>query len=239
MDEIINESIRSSEINPNDEDDLKCGPTTTLKDGSCIILDVLIDMVKSYNEDNPTKEIRLHDKLETLNPKKYKRYLVKELGYKLSSVCNTQRCWMKQKFITKMKKELKDKLKHSSFRPSGPQGQFTWLNTFNINQVIEQYEEKYRDFKFMGAVPIDFDDLPQLGIKDMNLGKMSGGGKSKLGFVFNLDEHYKGGSHWVSMFTDLNKGQLYFSDSYGIKPEKRIRKLFPNTTYVKIKKVVK
>ena len=37
-----------------------------------------------------------------------------------------------------------------------------------------------------------------------------------------MDEHYKGGSHWVSLFSDLEKGQVYFSDSYGRKPEKRI-----------------
>ena len=36
-----------------------------------------------------------------------------------------------------MKKELKYTLKKNTFRPPGPQGSFTWLNTFNINNVVE------------------------------------------------------------------------------------------------------
>ena len=32
------------------------------------------------------------------------------------------------------------------------------------------------------------------------------------------------GSHWVALFCDLDKNQIYF-DSYGIRPEKRIRNL--------------
>ena len=45
------------------------------------------------------------------------------------------------------------------------------------------------------------------------------------GFVFNLDEHWKSGSHWVALYSDLSKGQIYFFDSYGKRPEKRIRSL--------------
>jgi Ulp1 family protease len=56
----------------------------------------------------------------------------------------------------------------------------------------------------------------------MNFNELRKEGKNKLGVIFNLDEHYKGGSHWVSLFSDLEKGQVYFSDSYGRKPEKRI-----------------
>ena len=99
---------------------------------------------------------------------------------------------------------------------------------------MAQYEEKYDDFKFFGAVPIDFDDLPYLGIKDINFsdlynGKynLKGGSKKikKIGFVFNLDEHWQSGSHWVALYSDLEKNQIYFFDSYGLKPERRIKKL--------------
>jgi hypothetical protein len=41
--------------------------------------------------------------------------------------------------------------------------------------------------------------------------------------VINLDEHYKGGSHWVALYTDLKKNQIYYFDSVGSKPVKRIR----------------
>ena len=49
--------------------------------------------------------------------------------------------------------------------------------------------------------------------------------KKKIGYVFNLDEHWKSGSHWVAMYGDLDKNQLYFFDSYGKKPDKRVRTL--------------
>ena len=45
----------------------------------------------------------------------------------------------------------------------------------------------------------------------------------KIGIVPNLDEHWKGGSHWVSLFINLETGQIYFFDSYGYRPDKRIR----------------
>ena len=32
-----------------------------------------------------------------------------------------------------------------------------WLSTSNIEKVCNQFEDKYNDFMFLGAVPIDFD----------------------------------------------------------------------------------
>ena len=93
-----------------------------------------------------------------------KKHLLKELTSKLENICNDQICWLKQDFI----KSLKDKDILETFRPKGPEGKFEWLSTTHINKVMEQYEKKYNDFKFYGAVPIDFDDLPSLELKDIN-----------------------------------------------------------------------
>ena len=41
---------------------------------------------------------------------------------------------------------------------------------------------------------------------------------------FNFDEHWKSGSHWVGMYVNLIKNEIYYFDSYGKRPEKRIRK---------------
>ena len=226
---IIEDSINSDEINPKSERDMKCAPSNDFKDGSCIPLEVMVNMAEAYNQDFKDSSIILHSKLESLNPEKYKRYLVKEFGNRLANVCDTQRCWVKQKFTRNMKKELKKYANKHIFRPSGPEGKFEWLNTYNINDVMGQYEKKYDDFKFLGAVPIDFDDLPQLGLKDMDFNKLKTKGINKIGIVFNLDEHYKSGSHWVAMFGDLKDGKIFFSDSYGVEPEKRIRKLMRKT----------
>ena len=97
--------------------------------------------------------------------KKEKKYLVLELTDRLKDVCDDQICWLKQDFI----KEMNDlDAQEQTFRPEGPQGHFTWLNTTNIDQIMSQYEEKYKDFKFFGAIPIDFDEIPQYGIRKLN-----------------------------------------------------------------------
>ena len=208
-----------------DEKDKVCAPGNSFLNGSCIPVDLLVEMASSYNRNNSNK-IKLKKNLDTLNPKKYKKYLVKKFQKRLNNVCKDQKCWIKQNFVSDMKKELKHYLKKLTFRPSGPNGQFTWLNTLNVNNVMHQYENKYEDFKFYGAVPIDFDDLPELKIKNIDFRKLQKEEKiNRLGFVFNLDESWKSGSHWVALHSDLKKGQVYFFDSYGMRPEKRIRSL--------------
>ena len=93
-----------------------------------------------------------------------------------------------------------------------------------------QYENKYKDFKFFGAVPLDFDDLPQLNIKNIDFGDLEKQGKHKIGVIFNLDKHDQPGSHWVSLYADLAKNQVYFSDSYDIAPPVEITKLMRRIT---------
>ncbi len=229
----------SSEVKPIDDKDKRCAPSKKFENGSCIPLSLLIRMANAYNKVHDNK-IKLHSNVETLNPSKYKIYLVNSFNERLSKVCNDQKCWLEQGFIDEMKESFKTELKTNTLRPTGPEGKFTWLNTININDVMEQYENTYPDFKFLGAVPIDFDDLPPLGIKDIDLKKLETDGKKKIGIIYNLDEHYKSGSHWVASFTDLDKGQVYYFDSYGLAPEKRIRALLRRfSRYINDKKGVK
>jgi len=113
----------------------------------------------------------------------------------------------------------------NTFRPKITQGRFDWLNTTNIAEVMEQYEHVYKDFKFMGAVPMDFDKLPYLNIRNMNCNQFKKDGIKRLGFIFNLDESWQKGSHWVAMFADIDKSEIYYFDSYGTKPTKQINEL--------------
>lgn len=208
-----------------------CAPSKKFLEKSCITLETIINMAEAYNiwsqKHKLNGEIQLSKgNMEMLKPNEYKKYLLNELSRRLDDICDDQICWTKQEFVKYMKKELHHELTHKTFRPIGPQGKFTWLNTVNINEVMKQYEDLYNDFKFLGAVPVDFDELPSLGICDLNFDELIKKGKTKLGIVFNLDEHYKSGSHWVAGFCDLLNHKLYYYDSYGIYPEARIRKLF-------------
>ena len=122
-------------------------------------------------------------------------------------MCDDQTCWLRQDFVKKINSE---EIHKNTFRPIGPKGKYEWLSTTNINDVVEQYMKLHKDFIFLGAVPIDFDELPILGLSDLNFKELQKGGKDKIGIVFNLDEHYKSGSHWVALYADLNKNQVYF-----------------------------
>lgn len=193
------------------EPDMKCAPSKKYTDGSCFTFDSLKKIAESYNQRNNKKiDINLT-----------KEKLVEELKTKLSDKCSDQTCWLRLDFVKQLDNE---DIEENTFRPKGPSKKYEWLSTTHINDVIEQYQEIHKNFLFLGAVPYDFDDLPILGISDLKFDELEKQGKTKIGIVFNLDEHYKEGSHWVALFTDLDKNQIYFFDSLGRKPMKRIRK---------------
>lgn len=190
----------------------KCAPGKNFKEGSCYTLEDLISISKSYNS------IHKNDKI---NIKRDKKYLLKQLLKKMDNKydCNDdQTCWIN----TKVVKNINDAdISKYTFRPKGPKKQYEWLSTTNINNVMGQYEKKYNNFKFFGAVPYDFEELPGLDVYNLNLDTFN---KEKIGMVINLDEHHESGSHWVSLYADLNKNQIYFFDSFANKPGGRIKK---------------
>ena len=195
---------------------IRCAPNKNYDNGTCFTLDNLKKMSSAYNNSS-------NGKINPIKINNNKQFLVSELNNRFSNCNNDQLCWLKQSTISRIDD---DDLHFNTFLPQGPQGQFDWLSTTNINEVMFQYESKNSDFKFLGAVPIDFDDLPILGIKDLDFSKMKETGINKVGIVFNLDEHYKSGSHWVASFIDFEKNNVYFFDSYASKPNNRVIKLF-------------
>jgi hypothetical protein len=218
-------SVNTSDVEPSNNLDRKCAPGILFESGSCIKLHILIEMATAYNNSVPEGKIKLYSDIETLNPKKYKKYLLKEIKNKTGDKCTSQFCWTQQKFIDQMNISVQLELKKFTFRPNGPQGKFEWLNTFNIDDSMSQTEAIHKDFKYLGTVPMDFNDFTRYGIKDINYSKLVDEGKTKIGVVFNLDDHDQPGSHWVSMYSDLIKGGVYYFDSYGLRPEKRVRNL--------------
>lgn len=109
-----------------------------------------------------------------------------------------------------------------------------WLDSNNIEQVLKQYEEAFPEFEFMGPFPIDFaapDPYQTNGgpkrclireICDLKLKDAFREGTQKVGIVYNLDPHFKDGSHWVATFIDIPKHRCYYFDSYGMAPPKQI-----------------
>ena len=229
----ININVKIEDVEPIEEDNKRCGPHLTFHNGSCIDLDLLKEMAISYNtwaNENNKKKIKVDDFVEKQYPDEYKRYLLLEF---IKRFGNNQKKWINEKFVNNMSENSMEDLKNHVFRPDGPQERFEWLSTIDINRALEQYEKKYEDFKFFGAVPIDFEELDYLPFKDADFKELFGD-KKRFGMIFNLDKHNEPGSHWVSLYFDITKGHIYFSDSYGSVPAEQI------TSFInKIKKFLK
>jgi len=214
--------IDVEDIKPKDISATKCAPHLEFENGSCIPLELLIEMAKAYNkfhESNKSKQIKLNSKLDTLYPDDYKKYLLLEFKTRFDG---DQKDWINSKYLELMSEEYKDHLENKVFRPDGPQGRFDWLSTIDINQVLYQYEEKYPDFKFLGAVPIDFMELDYLPFKKLSFDELESGGIKRIGVIFNTDKSTGRGKHWISLFADLIKGQIYYSDSMGTRQPKEV-----------------
>lgn len=203
--------------NVNLDPDKKCAPGKKYTNGSCFTAESLRKIVQNYNKRNENK----------IDPNLPKEKIVDELEKKLSDKCSDQTCWLRLDFVKELDNE---DIETNTFRPKGPSKKYEWLSTTHINEVIEQYHNVHKDFLFLGAVPYDFEDLPVLGISDIKFDELKKQGKYKIGMVINLDEHYKNGSHWVALYADLNKNQIYFFDSLGRNPLKRIRKFINKIT---------
>lgn len=164
----------------------------------------------------------------------------KEIWEKLkayyANVCHKESCWVRQMTKnTKLEKELLD-----AFAPVSPKewekNPNEWLSSIDILQVMGQYEKKYRHFDFLGPSPIDY-DTPQVQgqcvwneLCKFSLSQHLKKGHTKIGVIFNLDPHYKGGSHWVSLFIHVPQQSIFFFDSTGEKAPPQIMKFVATVT---------
>jgi hypothetical protein len=200
---------------------LRCSPKTAGKVYTCLEDQTLYKLKELWNARHPESKIDTNDSKEIWSA----------LNSNLKGVCNKESCWLKQKFVNgKLNKELEE-----SYAPVSPKewnkNPNEWLSSVDILEVMKQYEEKYKCFDFIGPSPIDFDTHKLYGecvweeLCHFNLEEEIKNGRFKIGIIFNLDPHYKGGSHWVSMFINIKKGEIFFFDSAGDKAPRQVMKL--------------
>jgi hypothetical protein len=143
-------------------------------------------------------------------------------------------------------------LARRTLRPAMPAGwkedPDMWLDSNNIADVMNQYEEAYPHFEFMGPFPIDFaapDPYKSGGaavrgaagqpgvmskkclmteICELRVQKAMSNGTRAIGIVYNLDPHFKSGSHWVANYIDIPGHRCYYFDSYGMEPPPQVAK---------------
>ena len=206
---------------------LNCSPltkkhnqTSKLHNFSCYSNRGLFKLIKYWNSRHPD------NKLTSNNPRQIWDFL-KE---KLNNVCDTEKCWLKQKFIQNNNKDL---IKY--FSPKAPDSwkikPNTWLNSVDLANVMNQYETAYPNFNFIGPSPIDFDkkllydncvweELCKFSVNEHIKKNIN-----KIGIIFNTDPHYKDGSHWIALFIDIKNQFIFYFDSNGNKIPKQIKKL--------------
>lgn len=194
---------------------------------TCFTIDQLVEMAKAYNRYiskqklHPNKSINYDTTLIKIEPDK--SYLLKELHSRFQMVCNgADICLTKQNFMNEIVKEMREDILNDTFRPNGPDDSKAWLSTAHINEIMQQYEKVYPDFKFLGAVPSDCSDLTFCSLYKLDFHQYQKQSINKLGIIFNLDQHWQPGSHWVALYIDIKKGEIYFCDSMGHKPLTKI-----------------
>lgn len=179
-----------------------------------------------WNERHPDKPIKTHD------PKEIWTMLKNYYAY----ICNKESCWIRKLAKgTKMEEDLLE-----AFAPESPEewkrNPNEWLSSIDILEVMNQYEKKYKCFDFLGPSPIDYDTHKLYGecvfeeLCHFNLQDQIDKGKTKIGIIFNLDPHYKSGSHWVSLFINIKKGDIFYFDSAGDDIPPQIEKFAKNVT---------
>jgi hypothetical protein len=190
--------------------------------GSCFTAPALYQLKEYYNKHNPSTPIL----------SKTPSQLWHDFRTRFFS-CKREDCWLKEIDNT----ELRENLEKFLFAPSQPvewkKKPNEWLSNFDIFEVLHQYELTHSTFKAIGPTPIDFDSRPKdesgkcvwEELCTFQLNNYLEKGKTKLGMVFNLDKHDERGSHWVSLFVDLEDWFLFYLDSAGNRIPKEIRAL--------------
>lgn len=198
---------------------MQCGPEGNKRGYTCIRDKSICKLKSLWNNRHPD------DKIETASIHSTWTSLKK----RLSDVCDKESCWLKQQFSNdEMKNELR-----TVFAPEAPSGwkknPNQWLSSRDITAVMKQYEKKYKCFTFIGPSPIDYDTHKRYGecvweeLCHFSLANEIKNGKKKIGVIFNLDPHYKNGSHWVSLFINLERGLIFFFDSVGERVPAKIK----------------
>jgi Ulp1 protease family, C-terminal catalytic domain len=201
---------------------MNCSPIVEGKQAfpdTCFTPEVLLQIRDEYNKNHSTS-----NKITSNDP----IIIWKTLKDRLQQ-CEKEDCWLKEIRDTGMRKHIDESIFSPDHPPEWDNNPNEWLSNIDILKVLEQYEKKYPHFLFLGPTPIDFDTkLPERNntcveteICGLSIQNEIDKKKTKIGIIFNLDKHDESGSHWVSLFIDLEHHFLFYFDSAGdtIPPE--------------------
>lgn len=196
---------------------MNCSPAVkgkSVSENSCLTPDILLKIKNKYNEDHQDKAILSKDPREIWT----------ELNTRLSAEgCNKEDCWLKELDDDSLRKQIEKHIFAPDMPPEWKTNPDEWLSNFDIENVLEQYEKTYPEFKLMGPTTMDFDTkLKEKGgqcveeeMCKFDLRTDIKKGFKKFACVVNLDKHWQSGSHWVSLFVDVSEKLIFYFDSAG------------------------
>jgi len=196
----------------------KCKPGLKgLVETTCFTKDIVNQIKYHYN-------VKAGRKITAKNPKTIIEHIKK------NTKCNDEQCWMKL-----LPSHLRNNITNYLYRPTYPRewnnNKNEWLSNFDILAVIKQYEETYPYFKFIGPTFIDFDTklynnkCVENELCNFHIDTYMKSKQTKIGIVFNLDKHNQSGSHWVSLFIDLEHNFIFYFNSTGEETPPEIKDL--------------
>lgn len=199
-----------------------CSPKSTLhseSNVSCYTYDNLLKIRNGWNLRHPEYSIQSEDFNTIWNT----------LNSYMEDSCKNERCWLK-------KLALKNNIDFESFAPNKPKTwdkkPKEWLTNYDISRIMKQYEKTYDFFEFIGPSPLNYDHYdkendeyvwPEL--KFFKIEDYIKQNISDIGIVFNLDDHDEPGSHWTTLYVDINNKRIYYFDSAAGTVPKKVKKL--------------
>jgi hypothetical protein len=196
---------------------------------SCLTYELLVLLINVYNSTHTNKIAVL--------PKRQKQKMWVAIKDKLASQCGAdEACWMEQPFVKQSAAYAK---LSPQFKPQKPASWKAnpdeWLNTYDILDVMKQYEESDKSYMFVGVFPVDFaahnastgtcvvQEMCQL-----DIATAWKSGVRKIGVVFNTDKSTGSGEHWISLYIGLDPKRknfgVYFYDSVAMSPPREVLK---------------
>ena len=218
---------------------IECAPQKKNNNISCLDKKLILKIAKILNKNDYNIDLKNNiNKIYNDISKILKKY----------GKCDLEKCWREiNLIITNL--SIKDiKNLNNSFKPDKPlswkKEHNTWLTNLDIDNVLKQYNNKYDDYYYHGAIPVDF-DIEVNGsclldnLCDFDINELNNSGKKKVSMVFNTDPHNKSGEHWISLYIDSYGNNLieqkdkypciYFFDSTGNPPPKEIKDFIKDT----------
>lgn len=196
---------------------MNCAPIVKYKNkasnpSSCLSDDIIYKLKNDYNRGRP-----LHTQIKATTPAE----IWQEFKMTMKE-CNKEKCWLKNIRDENMQKKIEEMV----FAPEHPDdwndNPNEWVSNYDIFYVLKQYEIVFPHFESIEPAMIDFgrknrktkkcvrEDMCAFSITDLLRRK-----KTKIGIVFNLADSKSEGSHWVSMFIDIENRFIFYLDSGG------------------------